>query len=259
MRCISGLCVVLALLSCGCKDAAQDRIEKGKAAIEKKDYATAIRHLNEAITLAPQKEEAFFERGFAYECMKDYDKAIADYDEAIRLNPLHDWAYNDRGNCYNEKKDFKRAIDDYTAAIRLNDQVPEFYNNRAISHRKLGEFQGVAQDHQRALTLSPNHPMTLNDMAWFRATCADETFRDGKKAVEYAKAACELTEWKNPFYLDTLAAANAEAGDFQAAVTEQERALTFSELAEQYGEGPRARLELYRQGKPYRERVEPSR
>jgi hypothetical protein len=98
--------------------------------------------------------------------------------------------------------------------------------------------------------------MTLNDMAWLRATCSDEKFRDGKKAVDYAKAACELTEWKNPFYLDTLAAAHAEAGDFKAAVAEQEKALSFPELAEQFGEGPRARRELYRKQKPYREAVE---
>jgi Flp pilus assembly protein TadD len=259
MRCFSGLCVLVALFSCGCKDAAEDWVEKGKRAIEKKDYPTAIRHFGEAITRDAKNEEAFYERGFAYYCTKEYDKAVADYDEAIRLNPRHDWAYNDRGNCYKEKKDFKRAIDDYTAAIKVNDQIPEFYNNRAIAYRKLGEFQRVVEDHQRALKLSPKHPMTLNDMAWFKATCMDETFRDGKKAVEYAKAACELTEWKNPFYLDTLAAANAEAGDFKAAVAEQEKALGFSELAEQYGEQPRARLDLYRQGKPYRESVEAKR
>jgi Flp pilus assembly protein TadD len=256
MRCFTGLCVLVVLFSYGCKDASEESVEKGKKAIEKKDYATAIKHLGDAITLNAKNERAFYERGFAYFCMKEYDKAIADYEEAIRLKPRLDWAYNDRGNCYKEKKAFNQAIDDYTAAIKLNDQVPEFYNNRAIAYRKIGEFQRVVEDHQRALKLSPKHPMTLNDMAWFRATCMDGTFRDGKKAVEYAKAACELTEWKNPFYLDTLAAAHAEAGDFKAAVAEQEKALRFPELAEQYGEQPRARLELYRQAKPYREIVE---
>jgi Tfp pilus assembly protein PilF len=245
----------VALITCGCMTGPEDSVAKGKSAIEKKQFETAVKHLTDAIIADPKNEEAYYERAFAYYSMKKFDKAIADYDAVIRLNPRHHWAYNDRGNCHKEKEDLKPAIDDYTTAIKMNDEVPEFYDNRAIAYRKMGEFQRVLEDHQRALKLSPQHAMTLNDMAWFRATCSDATFRDGKKAVQYAKAACELTQWKNPFYLDTLAAANAEAGDFKAAIAEQERALGFSELAEQFGKQPRARLELYRQGKPYREAV----
>ena len=49
------------------------------------------------------------------------------------------------------------------------------------------------------------------------ATSPDVNVRNGKKAVESAANACELTAWKNADYLDTLAADYAEAGDFAAA------------------------------------------
>ena len=59
------------------------------------------------------------------------------------------------------------------------------------------------------------------------AACPEAKYRDGRKAVESATRACELTEWKRSEFLDTLAAAYAESGDFDAAVTWQMRAIGF--------------------------------
>ena len=73
------------------------------------------------------------------------------------------------------------------------------------------------------------------------------------QALEHAKKACELSGWKNPYYLDTLAAAYAISGDFDAAVLWQLKAL---ESPEAFSKDERAevkfRLRLYEKGKPYR-------
>jgi hypothetical protein len=53
-------------------------------------------------------------------------------------------------------------------------------------------------------------------------------------------------------FLDTLAAAHAEAGDFAAAVKAQEKALEDAGFARKSGEDAQKRLQLYKDKKPYR-------
>jgi hypothetical protein len=73
--------------------------------------------------------------------------------------------------------------------------------------------------------------------------------------VEHATRACELTAWKDPVWIDTLAAAYAEAGDFNKAMEYQKKALSFPKLAKAHAENGRKRLEQFVQKKPYRDPV----
>jgi serine/threonine-protein kinase len=69
-------------------------------------------------------------------------------------------------------------------------------------------------------------------------------------AVEEATHACELTTWKLPRFLDTLAAALAEVGQFEEAITTLQRALELPDDGR--SDAYRARLERYRTGQPFR-------
>jgi hypothetical protein len=68
------------------------------------------------------------------------------------------------------------------------------------------------------------------------------------------RQASRLTGWKDPAFLDTLAAAYAEAGNFKEAMKWQQRALSFPKYAKSEGHQARQRLKLYQQGKPSQEK-----
>jgi Flp pilus assembly protein TadD len=90
----------------------------------------------------------------------------------------------------------------------------------------------------------------MRDCGAFART-VDE-IRDGRTALALARRACRLSETPVASYLDTLAAAYAENGDFEHAVKSQEEALPL-EWSEERIDAFRQRLSLYQQSKPYRD------
>ena len=104
--------------------------------------------------------------------------------------------------------------------------------------------------HAKTLSLDPKCASAHNDLAWLLATCPDATYRNGVRAVEHATQACELSKWKNPNHVGTLAAAHAEVGEFNKAIEYQKKAIEIA--SESYDkQGAQERLALYDQGKPY--------
>jgi len=89
----------------------------------------------------------------------------------------------------------------------------------------------------------------MNGAAWLLSTTRNLGLRNGAEALKWAQRCVAM--YRSPMYLDTLAAAYAEAGDFANAVTIQKEAIekltNRNELADY-----KSRLSLYQQGKPYR-------
>ena len=83
------------------------------------------------------------------------------------------------------------------------------------------------------------------------ATCPDAKIRDGGQALAHARRAVELAGDDNAGLLDSLSAAYAELGDFEEAVRWQRKAVQIA--SDEIKDDLAARLELYKQGQPYRE------
>jgi tetratricopeptide (TPR) repeat protein len=160
------------------------------------------------------KALAYYYRAATWRAKGDFDKVIADCDESIRLFPRYVSVYI-RGEAWLTKKNYEQAIADFNEAIRIE----------------------------------PNSSDAYNAAAWIMATCPEERFRDGKKAVEFATTACRMSPQKDPSRIDTLAAAYAEAGDFWAAIQSQKQAIDLSDSID----GGQKRLELYENHKPFRD------
>src|SRR6185295_19613766 len=93
----------------------------------------------------------------------------------------------------------------------------------------LKDYEKALTDFTEAIRLDPNDPVAYNSRAVLRASCPDEKYRDGTKAIADATKACELTDWKDAETLDTLAAAHAEAGDFEIAIEISQQAIDLAD------------------------------
>ena len=230
---------------------------RGGAHSENGEFDSAIREFNEAIRLDPSNAGWYSLRGNALAEKKAYDAAIADHNHAIRLDSKLAVAYLGRGFAWSRKHEFDKSIADYNEAIRIDPGNPVAHYNRGVAHGKKKDFERAIVDYSETIRLDPKHSLAYNSRAWLWATCPDARFRDGKRAVESATNACELSEWKNAFDVDTLAAAYAEAGEFDAAMKWQTKANALYTTPENRKRGE-ARLKLYQEKKPYREDAAPT-
>ena len=147
------------------------------------------------------------------------------------------------------------AIKDFSAAIALDPNNPICFYDRARAYISVRQFDRAIADYIAATELDPKDPLYVNDLAWLFATCPVAEVRNGKGAVELATKACELTNWRNALYIDTLATAYAESGDFESAIKWQEKTIDLLGYPERtkYLSEFKERLKLYQSGKPYRE------
>ncbi len=225
---------------------------RGQARYDKGEHDKAIADCNEAIRLDLRNEWAYRVRGQCWRKKAQNDKAIADFTEAIRLSPTYSYAHVYRGRILADIKEYDKAIADCNEAIRLDRKNEWAYVVRSDCLYVKGRYDEALADLDEALRLRPADEEALGDRAWLYAVCPRAKHRDGKKAVESATKACELTKWSEAVYLMILAAACAETGDFESAVKWQTKANElYSDTKEKTkGEG---RLKLYRQKQPYRD------
>jgi tetratricopeptide (TPR) repeat protein len=137
-------------------------------------------------------------------------------------------------------------------SIELDGPPPD-PDTRAPYWSERGYYGLAVAAFREVLKRDPDDASALNGLAWVLASCPDASLRDGKMAVETATRACELSEWTEASFLDTLAAAYAETGDYTTAVRWQREAIAKLSAADPTRAEFSDRLQLYESSKPYRE------
>ncbi len=159
------------------------------------------------------------------------------------------------GNSLIEKGKVEDGLEHIVRASELNPFYPDAQAKIGFMAGLRGDYALAAKQYETVLGRRPDFHQALNNYAWLLATCPNPAFRDGARAVAYARKACELTAYRRTLYIGTLAAAYAEAGAFDQAVSTAELAVRNASM---WGESGLAQknsdlLEMYRRGVSFHE------
>jgi serine/threonine protein kinase/tetratricopeptide (TPR) repeat protein len=232
--------------------AAVAHLNLGNALLGKGDKAAAIASFRKAIEVQPSYLQAHVNLGAVLGSVGDQEGRITAYREAVRLGPKNAIARANLGVALGDRGDVDGGIAELRIALELDPKNSVTRRNLGNALQRKGDLDGVIKVHLGALEINRNDADAHNNLGWLLATGPDRV-RDGKRAVEHATRACELSAWKEAGAIDTLAAAHAEAGDFAKAVERQKQALDFPAFVAADGEGGRQRLALYAERKAFRD------
>jgi len=119
--------------------------------------------------------------------------------------------------------EYDAAIKAFTLTLEIVPHDYEALANRAVAWYHKKNYDRAIDDATRALDINPYYSVGANQLAWMLATCPDPSYRDGKRAVALAEKVVQRFPEAN--FMDTLAAAYAEAGNMAAAVRVQQMAV----------------------------------
>ncbi len=222
---------------------------RGVLAAQSGRFADAFDDFNRTIELNPKFAKAYSNRGALYVQAGKLEKASEDYRYAIALDPELAVAHKGRGRVCHMLGQFDLALQHFDAATLLAPNDARIVNNRGDLLTDMGRYRGAMNDYERAIELDTSLHVAYRNLAWLQATCPDKECRDPSEATANASRAMQLCDEPSDLEYDTLAAAQAAAGDFESAKAMMDKAI--ERAAEKDQPNYRWRKKLYEQGQAY--------
>jgi len=218
-------------------------------------FDEALQDFASTIRIHPQYANAWFNRAEVFVRLGKTAVAIENYSQAITLKADDAGYYKARGKAYRIVRKYPQAHVDLDKALALDSQSAAIYIERGDLWLIGGNFEKSAADYRTAVYTDKQSSAAFQRIAWMMATCPDIRYRDAKRAIAFAQQAIRLHGNEHFRYLDTLAAAHANADEFDLAIEKQTIAL---KLAEGNATGRelkhlKQRLEQYSRKLPHRE------
>ena len=221
--------------------------------LEKGEANEALDHYRRAIEIRPNDADTHNNYGSALRELGQIDNAKREYEIALTLQPNYVEARLNLATLFLQGGKTSEAIAQLEEAKRIQPHDPIVHTDLGNALMKSGRAREAVAEFNQSLAILPDGVGAMNSLAWLLATAPDTAVRDGARAVEVAERANEITMHADPVILHTLAAAYAEAGQFEDALVTARRGM---KMANQSGktaiyDALRDELPLYELGLPY--------
>jgi len=232
------------------------RSRLGNVLLLQRNYGAAEPFLAAQAKSHPDNFAARVTLGMALAGERKYAAAQSEFQAALQLNP-NEPTVNRLFAANAPKADAEQALNALAGQLSANG-TPEIHVRSAQAMSVVGRYAEAVQQYRQALTQRPDSIECLNNLAWLLATCPDCAVRRGSEAVSLAQRACELTQYQQTVLLGTLAAACAEASQFDDAIHHAQKACDLAAAAgeTELQELNQRLLVLYQKRQPYHESSE---
>jgi tetratricopeptide (TPR) repeat protein len=247
-----------------------------------KDYQSNLSIWQSVVKAAPSSYRGYYNLGSQLKNQGEIAQAIDCYLTALRINPDYIDAHHKLGNILKSEDRVKEAAYYYRQILRIDPNHVEanfnlgvtfqlqgllgqavIYYRRTLelkpdyvnAHNNLGSvllsqgnFDEAVSHFNSALKIDPNDAGANNNLAYALISRPGIEKNDITRAVELARRAAELTEYRNPEILETLADCYSKDGKSDLAVQTAEKALELALAADnkQLVESIRGKLQLYK-------------
>ena len=179
-----------------------------------RDTETLWRH---TLAVTPDSDVAHAGLGGILFVRGQIDESIDHYERALRLRDGNVAAHFGLGRALAAKQKTDAAIFHFQKALGIQPDYIGASNDLGVLFASKGEIKQAVAVWEQSLSFDPDNADAANNIAWVRATAADADLRDGRQALELAQRALRAGG-ENPVVLRTLAAAQAETGQFAEAI-----------------------------------------
>jgi tetratricopeptide (TPR) repeat protein len=230
------------------RDSADAHVELGKAYWELGKPAAAQSEFEAALALRDDFPVAHNNLGRVLLRRGDLEQAMAHFQKAQKGDPRSADAYNNAGVAFARRGAWMQAVESMRTACRLEPSVLSYRCNLAYALAGKGDVEAAQTAYAAAFRLDRNWPVTARTTAWKLVTDTDPERRDPTLALELATQACQARGYREAEDVDTLAAAEAAAGNFREAIANADRARALAETAgrAELARQIETRLALYR-------------
>ena len=185
----------------------------------------AMEHFQEAVKFKPANATAHDHLAHLFLDLHRTDDAIQEFQTVLQLQPDDAKVFSNLGNVYLSVGRVPEAIVAFEKALEIRPDLVMTCYNLATAQYLSGQYGEGVRHWEQTIQLDPKNLRAYGCLAWALATCPDASVRNGNQAIELIMKLVNAGGKNDPTVLRILAAAYAEAGNYDDALTTAQRAM----------------------------------